>query len=82
MDIIEVLNRPEYQFIQTNPHLGGRCYLQHLVEVMRMVLISLHLTLIFVDALLTLNEICLDDPTLSKSLTMKRILQFILLINW
>ena len=23
MDIIEILNRPEYQFIQTNPHLGG-----------------------------------------------------------
>lgn len=23
MDIIEVLSRPEYQFIQTNPHLGG-----------------------------------------------------------
>jgi len=23
MDIVEVLNRPEYQFIQTNPHLGG-----------------------------------------------------------
>ncbi len=23
MDIKEVLNRPEYQFIQTNPHLGG-----------------------------------------------------------
>ena len=23
MDIKEVLSRPEYQFIQTNPHLGG-----------------------------------------------------------
>ena len=23
MDIIEVLIRPEYRFIQTNPHLGG-----------------------------------------------------------
>ena len=23
MDIREVLSRPEYQFIQTNPHLGG-----------------------------------------------------------
>ena len=23
MNIQEVLSRPEYQFIQTNPHLGG-----------------------------------------------------------
>lgn len=38
MNIQEVLSRPEYQFIQTNPHLGGgRCCLQHSVVVIHMV---------------------------------------------
>lgn len=36
MNINKVLKRPEYEFIRTNPHLGGQCYLQHSVEVIRM----------------------------------------------
>ena len=82
MNIQEILSRPEYQFIQTNPHLGGRCCLQHLVVVTHMEQTSLHLMLIFVVALLIHGRIYLDDPILSKSLTMKQILQSIPLISW
>ena len=62
MDIREVLNRPEYDFIKTNPHLGGSMILQHLVEVTHTVRTRLILILMFVVVRLIPEPIFLEEP--------------------